>query len=194
MFNKTIEVVKETSLPFIIIDEARQLGKSFGERFCNAIEDCFGSGYNNLITIGSDCAGLSTKDILKANSQLSNNTNSIGADSHGGFYLLALQKKYYQRNIFLNFNWGSSQLFKNISTYFTNLFQANLSFLSTKQDINTTGNLKAVINFLLPDSFVKLLNRLFYSNAYYKLPKSFLLHTVFSTSFSLRGPPAVAAS
>lgn len=193
LYNKTIDVVKETNLPFIIIDEAKQHGNSFGERFCNAIEYCFGRGYNNLIAIGSDCAGLSAKDILKANSQLQNNTNAIGADSHGGFYLLALQKKYYQRNIFLNFSWGSSLLFKNISTHFKNNLQATFFLLNTQQDINTAANLKAVINFLLPNSFIKLLSRLFNSISDYLLSITSLLHHIFSTGLALRGPPAVAA-
>ena len=62
--------VQTCALP---IYEVNQHGKNFGEKFCNAIEYCFGSGYNNLITIGSDCAGLSAKDILKASSQFQNN-------------------------------------------------------------------------------------------------------------------------
>ena len=193
MYNKTIAVVKETNLPFIIIDEANQHGNSFGEKFSNAIEYSFGRGYNNLITIGSDCAALSAKDILKANGLLQNNTNSIGADSHGGFYLLALQKKYYQRTVFLNFKWGSNQLFKNISSHFRNNLQATLFLLTTQQDINTATNLKAVINFLLPNGFIKLLSRLFSNITYYVLSITSLPNNIFSTGFALRGPPAVAA-
>ena len=193
MYNKTIAVVKETNLPFIIIDEANQHGNSFGEKFSNAIEYCFGRGYNNLITIGSDCAALSAKDILKANSQLQNNYNTIGSDSHGGFYLLALQKKYYQRTVFLNFKWGSNQLFKNISSHFKNNLQAALFLLTTQQDINTAANLKAVINFLLPNSFIKLLSSLYNSIPDYILSLTPLLQHIFSKDLALRGPPAVAA-
>ena len=193
LYNKTIDVVKETNLPFIIIDEVNQHGKSFGEKFCNAIEYCFGSGYNNLITIGSDCAGLSAKDILKASSQFQNNTNSIGADSHGGFYLLALQKKYYQRNSFLNFEWGGNQLLKNICVYFKNNIQAPLFLLTAQQDINTAANLKAVINFLTPNGFIKLLSRLFCGISNYLLTITSLLHNIFISATALRGPPAVSA-
>lgn len=193
MHNKTIAVVKETNLPFIIIDEVNQHGESFGEKFCNAIEYCFDSGYNNLITIGSDCAALSAKEILKADSNFQNNTNSIGADSHGGFYLLALQKKHYKRNNFLNFKWGSSQLSKNISTHFKNNLQATLFFLTIQQDINTAANLKTVISFLIPDGFIKLLIRLFNSISDFVLSITSLLHNIFSSGFALRGPPAVSA-
>jgi uncharacterized protein len=192
LYNKTIAIVKETNLPFIIIDEVNQHGERFGERFCNAIEYCFGRGYNNLITIGSDCAGLSAQDILKANSQLQNNCNSIGADSHGGFYLLALQKRYYQRSFFLNFKWGSNQLFKNISIHFKNNLQATLFLLATQSDINTGANLKAAINFLLPSVFIKLLSSLFNSISNHILSLTSLLQHIFSTGFALRGPPTVA--
>lgn len=192
MYNKTIAVVKETNIPFIIIDEAKQHGNCFGERFCNAIEYCFGRGYNNLITIGSDCAGLAAKDILKANTQLQNHSNTIGADSHGGFYLLGLQKKYYERNIFLNFKWGNSQLFKNIITHFINNLQAPFFLLTTQQDINTASNLKAVIDFLVPNGFIKLLSCLFNSISNYVFSITSLLHHFFSTGLALRGPPAVA--
>ena len=193
LYNKTIDVVKETNLPFIIIDEVNQHGKNFGEKFCNAIEYCFGSGYNNLITIGSDCAGLSAKDILKASSQFQNNTNSIGADSHGGFYLLALQKKNYQRNSFLNFEWGGNQLLKNICVYFKNNVQAPLFLLTAQQDINTAANLKAVINLLISNGFIKLLSRLCNGIFNYLVAITSLLHNIFISAIALRGPPAVSA-
>ena len=120
-------------------------------------------------------------------------SNTIGADSHGGFYLLALQKKYYQRTVFLNFKWGSNKLFKNISSHFRNNLQATLFLLTTQQDINTAANLKAVINFLLPNSFIKLLSSLFNSILDYILSLTSLLQHIFSKGLALRGPPAVSA-
>lgn len=193
MYNKTVEVVKETNLPFFIIDETKQQGDSFGERFCNALEYCFSKGYNNLITIGGDCAVLHAKDILEAGRQLQNGFSAIGADSHGGFYLLALQKINYNRNIFLNFNWCSKHLFKNITSHFKNTLQAPIYLLTSKQDINTAVNLKDVINLFSANGFVKLVSRIFKSIYDLILSITYLLQHIFSNGFALRGPPAVAA-
>ncbi|WP_462255099.1 DUF2064 domain-containing protein [Ferruginibacter sp.] len=189
LYNKTISITKETKLPFIIIDELQQQGSNFGEKFCNAAEYCFDKGYTNLITIGSDCATLSATDILTANSQLQNNTNVIGADNRGGFYLLALQKKYYQRGIFLNLNWCSSQLFKNITAHFKDNLNASFHILQYKQDINNAGNLNALRKQALPDNFIKLLSLLSISiyNRFYST--TLLLQQFFYNSPALRGPP-----
>ena len=191
-YNKTINIAKETKLPFIVIDELQQQGNNFGEKFCNAVEYCFGRGYSNLITIGSDCATLSAKNILKANAQLKNNANAIGPDNHGGFYLLALQKKYYQRNVFLNFNWCSNQLFKNIAAYLTDNLQASCFIACIKQDVNNANNLNAFLKHALPDNFIKLLSVLYKSiyNGYYFV--SISLQHYFYQNFALRGPPAFA--
>ena len=192
LYNKTINIAKETKLPFIVIDELQQQGNNFGEKFCTAVEYCFGRGYANLITIGSDCATLSAKDILKANSQLQNNANAIGADSRGGFYLLALQKKYYQRGTFLNLNWCSNQLFKNITAHFKDNLHTSFFILQCKEDINNAGNLNTLCKQALSDNFIKLLSLITISiyNRYYTI--TFLLQEFFYSSCALRGPPTFA--
>ena len=192
LYNKTIDVIKETNLPFIIIDEVNQYGENFGEKFCNAIEYCFGRGYNNLITIGSDCAALTSKDILRAHGKFQNNINSIGADNHGGFYLLALQKKDYHRTSFLNFEWNSKVLFKKITAYFKNILNSPLLLHAALQDINTSADLDAIANSVNDSSFIKLLKRLCKSISDYSHTTTCLLQNIFSSGIALRGPPAVS--
>lgn len=189
MYNKTTVIVKETGLPFLLINEAKQLGNNFAEKFCNAIEYCFTLGYKNIITIGSDCSTLSAPDILQAYNHLQNNYNTIGADSHGGFYLLALQKDFYQRSSFLNFNWCSRQLFADITGYLNTGNKTAICTLQNKADINTAANLKKVINFSSTEVFIRLLSRL--SNCFNEYCNSIyiLYHSAFYSSFALRGPP-----
>ena len=191
MHAKTLGIVNETGLPFLLIDEAKQHGDNFAKKFCNAIEDCFSLGYDKIIAIGSDCTSLSVADILKAYTHLQNNQNTVGADSHGGFYLLGLQKKYYQRENFLNFNWCSKQLFTDITGYLNTVDESITCILQNKPDLNTAGNLKTVIHSLEPTFFTRYLFRLCTTiNEYCNLVCSLYYYT-FHSSFALRGPPTL---
>lgn len=184
-----MDIVNETRLSFLLINEVKQPGNNFGEKFCNAIEHCFTLGYKNIITIGSDCSALSARDILQAYNHLQNNHNAIGADTHGGFYLLAIQKKYYQRTRFLNFNWCSKQLFADIIGYFNAGNKTAICTLQIKADINTSANLKKIINFSTPEVFIKLLSSIYksFTESFNSISLSY--HADFYSSFTLRGPP-----
>ncbi len=118
------------------------------------------------------------------------NTTTLGADNNGGFYLLALNQKNYLRNAFLNFSWCSGKLFKNIAAYF-NTTVSPLFILQNKQDVNTANNLRSLLK-TSSTQFIKLLYRFFSSNnKTYHLQLALPQYFIHST-FSLRGPPAVA--
>ena len=190
-YNKTLGIVKETGLPFILINEARQRGNNFGEKFCNAIEFSFSQGYNKIITVGNDCSALSATDILQANDYLQKNNNAIGPDNHGGFYLLALQKNDYSRESFLNFTWCSKTLFAEINRYFLNHVSSACSQLGFKADINNTCDIVALVKQEDKNLFIQILIRIFFT-----FRKAFAENINAFTScliniVSRRGPPAV---
>ena len=191
LHNHTVAAIEETQLPFLIIDETQQYGNGFAEKFCNAIEYCFGKGFENIITVGSDCATLKASDLLAADRQLQHNNSSLGADIHGGFFMLALQRKFYRRNAFLQFNWGSKLLSSEIKAFFTNVFAHSLHVQDCGTDINSTKDLAALVAIKNTPSFFRLLRFLIDSFSEYRTASSNAYSFHYATSFCLRGPPSL---
>ena len=189
LYNHTVFAIKETQLPYLIIDETQQYGNGFAEKFCNAIEYCFGKGFQNIITVGSDCATLKASDLLAAARQLQQNNSSLGADVHGGFFMLALQRKFYRRNAFLQFNWGGRQLSSEIKAFFTNIFVQDLLVQGCGTDINSTKDLNAVVVQKNKPSFFRLLRFLINSFSEYCITSSNAYSFHYANFFCLRGPP-----
>ena len=184
--------VQGTGLPYILVDEALQKGKNFGEKYCNALEYCFNKGFEKLISIGTDCATITTEILLHADANSKDN-NVIGADENGGFYLFALHKKNYSRKLFSTFSWCTTHLLKDISSYFKNNNLPQPTLIQKGKDINSIIDLIKVVRVQKACSFLKLLLQLFnnlnieINFAPIKFNKSYL----FTSSF--RGPPSMVA-
>lgn len=192
LYNKTLQAVKDTGLPFVLVDEALQKGNNFGEKYCNALEYCFNTGFEKIISVGTDCATLSKEVLLNANSS-SHSENLIGADKNGGFYLFALHRKNYNRQQFSKFNWCSHDLLKDIFSYFKNNKLAKPELIETGRDVNSISDLVEVIKQKNTSVFLRLLfqifNKINVETKYLSIKiNSFFLHT-----FSLRGPPSMVA-
>lgn len=182
--------VKATGLPFILVDEALQKGNNFGEKYCNALEYCFSKGFKKIISVGTDCATLTTEILLNANLS-SCSKNIIGADKNGGFYLFALHKKNYNRQHYLSFCWCTSNLLKDIFSFFKNNNLPKPTLIQSENDINSVVDFVKVIKGKNASALIKLLFQLFNSvNIEIIFP---LLKVInFSLlSFLLRGPPSM---
>lgn len=192
LYNKTLQAVKNTGLPFILVDEVLQKGNNFGEKYCNALEHCYSKGFEKIISIGTDCATLTTDVLLNANTSSFSN-NLIGADNNGGFFLFALHRKNYNRQHFSKFNWCSNDLLKDIFSYFTNANLAQPTLIQTEKDINSTIDLIEVIKQKNASLFLKLLFQLFNK---LKTVTEFVFIKIdrfFLRTFLLRGPPSMVA-
>ena len=189
LFNKTVELVKQTNLPYIIINEQQQHGNTFGEKFCNAIDYTFGRGFNNLITIGSDCATLTVKNILQASRALEHEEATIGKDNHSGVYLLGFRRKSYCRKQFLSFKWGTTQLFKNVVQYFTAIHQIAPQILKVRIDLNHHKDLQEVVKAFSTSLFVKLLIIILQEFISYFEGAEGLIIFFFTLHKTYRGPP-----
>lgn len=119
---QSLELVKKSELPYFIFTEKEQSGKTFGERFTNAIQQVFKKGFENIITIGNDCPQLKTHQLKEAARNCLANKTTVGPTLDGGFYLLAIQKKYFDKKKFLNLPWQKQSLRKEL-----------LKLLSTKK-------------------------------------------------------------
>lgn len=106
----TLKEVQKTDLPFYHFSETQQEGRSFGERFANAIQHVFDKGYDRIITIGNDSPHLTHLHIEKATIALRNQRMVIGPSSDGGFYLMGLHRQDFQKETFQNLSWQTATI------------------------------------------------------------------------------------
>ena len=191
LFNKTVKLVQETNLPYLIIDEQLQQGNTFGEKFCNAIDYSFGRGIDNLIIIGSDCATLTKKNILEAFEALLKKDAVVGKDNHSGIYLLGFKRKLFSRNQFLTFNWGSSQLFNNVVQYFSTKQNVAPYLLKVRIDLNHFKDLQKVIKAFSTSSFIKILIAISQQSILVFAEAERLIISIFTLHKTYRGPPQI---
>tara|TARA_R110000850_G_scaffold254614_1_gene380166 strand:+ start:55927 stop:56592 length:666 start_codon:yes stop_codon:yes gene_type:complete len=109
--------VKSSQLPYFIFTEKEQTGNTFGERFTNAIEQVFLKGFDNVITIGNDSPQLKTQQLLEAANNCLKEKTTLGPTLDGGFYLLGIQKKHFEKKAFLNLPWQKQSLRKELLKY-----------------------------------------------------------------------------
>ncbi len=141
---KTIAVAKKTGLPYFHYTETQQIGNSFGERFTHAIESIYNKGFNAIITIGNDTPHLTSKHILKTVEKLQKHNLVLGPSTGGGFYLMGLKKKQFNKTLFLKLPWQTHTLNRSISKL-TSTNKVAICYLELLTDINTTTDIKLVI-------------------------------------------------
>ncbi len=143
-----------------------------------------------LIVIGSDCATLSTQDLLQAADNTTHNKVTIGANLRGGIYLLALHKKNYQRNHFLQFQWCSAALHNDVMQYFAALKFVTIQSLQVTTDVNTTADLTQVVQQKNQYAFLQLLHFILkVVTNYLSNLQHHKLTAVTARVHALRGPP-----
>ena len=191
LFNKTVKLVQETNLPYLIIDEQLQQGNTFGEKFCNAIDYSFGRGIDNLIIIGSDCATLTKRNILEASEALLKRDAIVGKDNHNGIYLLGFKRKLFSRKEFLTFNWGTNQLFNNVVQYFSAKQHVVPYILKVRIDLNHFKDLQKVVEAFATSSFIKLLITFLQQSIQIFAETERLVTSIFTLHKTYRGPPHI---
>lgn len=144
--NTEIEAkVKRTKLPFFIVSEAQQKGKTFGERFTNAIQLVLDKGFDNIITVGNDTPHLKASHLKAAYQKLKTNTLVLGPSKDGGFYLMGISKKLFNAKNFINLPWQTSKLKQRIVNLLS-FKKVEVSFLETLQDIDTVLDAKNIVD------------------------------------------------
>lgn len=106
----TLQTVKDTDIPFFHFTEKLQVGLSFGERFSNAIQSVFDLGYERIITLGNDSPHLTTAHIATAITAMNGHNLVLGPSADGGFYLMGLHRKDFEKETFENLSWQTSKL------------------------------------------------------------------------------------
>ncbi|MCJ7758130.1 MAG: DUF2064 domain-containing protein [Gillisia sp.] len=138
-----LQTVKRSKLPYYLFTEKEQVGKSFGERFSNAIQAVFEKGFDSVITVGNDTPQLRKHHILQAANEIDKNKCVVGPSIDGGFYLMGLSKKQFSEISFLDLPWQTKSLEKTISLEFA-ATQTEVIKLDTLLDVDSTSDLKAL--------------------------------------------------
>ncbi|ARN78804.1 hypothetical protein BST97_12845 [Nonlabens spongiae] len=92
LIEKTVSVVQQTGLPYILHTRDLQQGTTFGERYDHALQSAFDQGYEKVVSIGTDTPALSATHLLQASQRISEGQVVLGKSHDGGFYLLGIDK------------------------------------------------------------------------------------------------------
>ncbi|MGB3150839.1 MAG: DUF2064 domain-containing protein [Maribacter sp.] len=143
---ETLKKVKKTGLPYFHLSEKEQKGKSFGERFTNAIQTVFDQGFENIITIGNDTPQLQTRHLLETKGALDAGRTVLGPSVDGGFYLMGIHKSNFEPESFKNLPWQRFSLLNRIS-FILDRSDALLYKLPVLGDIDNIKDVKRLISF-----------------------------------------------
>ncbi len=171
------------------IDEGKQRGRTFGERYANAFQQIFDKGYSKVVSIGNDAPDLNAETLRKAIAEIQKNDLVVGPSTDGGVYLLGLNRSLFNTDEFLNLPWLQDSLCDALvkSVYWQQGGSFSLDFLS---DIDDTASLLQFVQ-RTSDRFLVdfILIHLFRSkiSCGHRVAITFL--DVHPSSLTLRGPP-----
>ena len=93
-----------------IFQKHLQVGEDLGIRMLHAFKNGFETGYEKVMSIGSDLYDLTAETIENAFSVLEKNEVVIGPAEDGGYYLLGMNS--LEEKIFKNKDWGTETVRK----------------------------------------------------------------------------------
>jgi len=187
---QTMSIVECSGLPFFVFTEKNQIGRTFGERFVNAIQATYDLGFENVIAIGNDTPHLKKHHLLESAKQLENNKFVLGPSADGGFYLMGLPKSQFNPDIFLKLPWQSKYLSKRISLLIK-ASEIEIAKLPILYDIDTIEDLKTITKFNF--NFSRILRSIIFQivNSYTEIPqyKAHIKEHYHLQSFYNKGSP-----
>lgn len=111
---QVLQLAKISGLDFYWIDEHKQRGGNFAQRYLNAIQNIFDKGYQQLISIGNDAPELNSNHLQQAVMSLNYQDMCFGPSKDGGFYLWGVKKPFFKKENFLDFSWKTKDLLSEI--------------------------------------------------------------------------------
>lgn len=79
-----------------------------GDRMCQAFQDAFDAGMEQVVIVGIDCPDLDATQISKAIAALYDNDLVLGPATDGGYYLIGLSRLIPQ--LFVGITWGTAEV------------------------------------------------------------------------------------
>ena len=187
---RTKQLALASGVDAFFIDEGRQQGHTFGERYANAYQEIFDRGYNKVVSIGNDAPDLTADILHKAITEIQQKDLVVGPATDGGVYLLGISRSLFNTDEFLNLPWLEDSLYDALllSTYWQ---QGGHFSLGTLSDIDDTTSLLQFLNttrnVFLAGFILLHLKR---STACFGHLKAILFVDTYLSTLSLRGPPS----
>jgi uncharacterized protein len=182
-----LKTIQKTNLPYFISDETTQVGTSFGKKITHSIEAVFAQGFDKVIVVGNDCLELQSKHLLEASDKLKTNNLVLGADYHGGTYLIGISKSVFEADKFEAISWQTTNVYIELQMLFSQKDVHCLPFLT---DCNSSSDFNKAIYKL---SFSNPLRNLIFSLLQYERAFNqfnfFLVSYGFSTLNFNKGSP-----
>lgn len=127
------EIVKNDRWTRSNFHKKLQTEGNLGDKMKAAFEESFAAGFEKVIIVGSDCAEINEKDVLKAEQLLDQNDIVFGPALDGGYYLLGMKKM--TTSVFENKPWSETHL---LETTLNELQEKNITFalLDPKSDVD----------------------------------------------------------
>jgi hypothetical protein len=182
---RTLQTVRESHLPFFLSSDVCTGVDSFGGQLASAVRAVFEKGFQSVICIGNDCPELTVEVLQKTAAQLQKGQSVIGPDTHGGVYLIGIQKEDFQATVFKNLPWQTAQLRENLGQLLGN----KTVFLSAFVDINAETDLHHWAD--KANFFVKLLLSLLVQLPFPVVFRPFCAFSFYPASYRLRPPPGL---
>ncbi len=114
---QTKKLAAQSGADVFWVDEHQQTGVDFSTRFTNAFQKLFDAGYENVVSIGNDCPGLSSELLREAIEKLQQKNMVLGPSKDGGVYLLGMNRSVFDREKFQNLPWQTASLHKGLRKY-----------------------------------------------------------------------------
>lgn len=187
---QTLKTVEKANIPYFLITEKQQTGTSFGERFYNAISLVFNKGFQNVITIGNDTPHLKTHHLVDTLKFLEKKELVLGPSKDGGFYLMAFQKNYFNKEHFISLPWQTNGLHHAISKA-ANAKNTTIQFLLLLSDLDCKEDIQAILKSVKQISYtlLKLLHAFCIINkSTFKELKNILLNILIPKNFNKGSP------
>lgn len=187
LYHHTLDVIKDTNIPYQISSEISQVANGFNSKISDAVSHSFNAGFDHVIVIGNDCPDINRSDIITAYNNVLNGSHSLGHTKDGGSYLFTLSKKQWDRNNFEALPWCTAELGNALEHYLSK--QSNTIRLNTKSDIDTLKNLKHFVQSAFSNlaSLLKQLISICTNYAYQFYP----IYSYTSQLRTKRGPPII---
>ena len=129
-------------IDWVWIDEHKQQGDSFGERYANAFQALFDQGYTQVLSIGSDSPELNAATLRQAAQRLEQGSWVLGPAFDGGLYLIGAHRDNFDKHQFQSLPWTSSRLARAIGIW-AETNTCPVSWLAPLGDLDDSPGLRA---------------------------------------------------
>ena len=191
LIGRTQKMAAASGVDTYFIDEGKQRGRTFGERYANAFQQLFDKGYTKVVSIGNDTPDLTAETLRKAIDEIQHKGLVVGPSIDGGVYLLGLTKALFNTDEFLNLPWLKNSLCDALSegAYWQ---QGGSFFLDKLSDIDDSASLFQFVQST-SDGFLAAFIRkhLFVSKTFPGHLAAILFSDGHTSSQTLRGPPTI---